>query len=288
MKEKIEKLIFGLMLIVHECKAKLKRTKLNIFTVLLISCFLYNGYNVYSWIKDSRNVLVQISTILDSINVNEVEDGENTVVIDQNYTIPKDNMYWQYIKTNYIDVNMSELLASNKDTVGWIKLEGTNINYPIVQSNDNEYYLNRAFDLTENSAGWVFADYRNNVNLFDRNLIIYGHSRLDGTMFGTLKNIITNGWLDNSENHMVKLSTLTENSVWQVFSVYKIPVTTDYLRVSFNDSSFLEFGQMLLNRSEHDFDTHITSTDKILTLSTCSTGNNRVVMHAKLIKSEAK
>ena len=69
-------------------------------------------------------------------------------------------------------------------------MDETNINYPVVQTNDNEYYLGRAFDKSKNDAGWVFMDYRNDVNNLSDNTIIYGHGRLDKTVFGSLKNAL--------------------------------------------------------------------------------------------------
>ena len=82
----------------------------------------------------------------------------------------------------------------NSDVVGWIQVAGTNINYPIVQSNDNDFYLNHSFDKSINGAGWVFMDYRNNPSSFDKNTIIYAHSRVDGSMFHTLRNVVKESW----------------------------------------------------------------------------------------------
>ena len=70
-----------------------------------------------------------------------------------------------------------KLLKENQETVSWITVNGTNINYPVVQHSDNEYYLNHSFDGSENSAGWIFLDYRNNIENTEKNTIIYGHSR---------------------------------------------------------------------------------------------------------------
>ena len=190
---------------------------------------------------------------------------------------------------NLIDVDFQNLKSINSDTIGWIQLNGTNINYPFVQTKDNTYYLTRSFDKTYNSAGWVFMDYRNSSTTFDKNTIIYAHGRLDKTMFGSLKNILTSGWLDNPENYIVKLSTETENTLWQVFSVYHIPTTNDYIRVNFlHNNYFLEFANMLKDRSSFDFNTTINADDKILTLSTCYSKTDKVVLHAKLIKKESK
>ena len=108
-------------------------------------------------------------------------------------------------------------------------------------------------------------------------------------MFGSLKNIFNSDWFDDINNHVVKLSTPTENTLWQVFSVYHIPTTSDYLQVKFsNDTDFLDFVNMLKSRSQYDFNVEFSAEDKILTLSTCYNDEERVVLHAKLIKREVR
>ena len=85
-----------------------------------------------------------------------------------------------------MEVNFTELLKKNPDTVGWIKVDGTKVNYPIVQAEDNDYYLSHAFNKRSNAGGWVFADYRVDFKDFGRNTIIYGHNMNNKTMFGSI------------------------------------------------------------------------------------------------------
>lgn len=87
-----------------------------------------------------------------------------------------------------MEINFDILKSKNKDIVAWIYSEGTQINYPIVQSKDNDYYLRRLLDGTYNQGGTIFMDYRNNKNFEDYNTIIYGHNMKNNTMFGTLIN----------------------------------------------------------------------------------------------------
>lgn len=160
-----------------------------------------------------------------------------------------------------------------------------------MQTNDNEYYLTHSFNKSYNSAGWVFLYYKNNIKDININIntIIYARGRLDVIMFGSLKNILKSNWGNNKYSYIIKLSTETENILWQVFSVYRIPTTNDYLRIKFNDNSdFLEFTNTLLDRSSFDFNTQINENDKILTLSTCYNDDDKVVLHAKLIKKRSK
>lgn len=256
-----------------------------IFFIILIICSIY----IIDWIKDSKKTDNNIENIQENAEINEVSDNENTEIIDVSEEDKKNNSYWDYIKMNLIDIDFKELKEKNNETVGWIQVNGTNINYPFVQAINNEYYLTHSFNKKTNQAGWVFMDYRNNKNEFDKNTIIYAHGRVNGVMFGTLRKILTNGWLNDTNNFVVKLSTETENTLWQVFSVYKIPTTNDYLQIDFiNNTEFIEFGNMLINRSSYNFNTSINGNDKILTLSTCYNENEKVVLHAKLIKKERK
>lgn len=190
---------------------------------------------------------------------------------------------------NLINVNFDELLKINNETKGWIQVNGTNINYPFVQTNNNDYYLTHSFNKSYNQAGWVFMDYRNNTTDYDKNTILYAHGMNNKTMFGSLRNILSSSWYDNTDNHIIKLSTPTENTLWQVFSVYHIETTNDYIQTRFtSDEEYQNFLNKLKNRSAVEFDTSINANDKILTLSTCYNKTDKVVMHAKLIKKEAK
>lgn len=269
-------------------KLNKKRTLLLLLSIICIFTFIFSAVNIVKWYVDSKKVNAQMKDVSDAIEVSEIEDSDKTEIIEQD-DIPKDNPYWDYIKMNLIDVNISELKKKNSDTVGWIQVNGTNINYPFVQTTDNDYYLTKSFNKKKSSAGWVFMDYRNNVENFDKNTIIYAHGRLDNIMFGTLKNILTSGWLKDTNNYIIKLSTESENTLWQVFSVYHMPTTNDYIQVYFgSNEEFFEFGNMLLGRSAHNFNTTINENDKILTLSTCYSKSEKLVMHAKLIKRESK
>lgn len=244
--------------------------------------------NILSWNKDNAKTSIQLDDIQNSQIVQEVKDTKSTEIIKQS-TIDKSNPYWDYIKMNLIDVDFSALKKINPDVSGWIQVNGTNINYPYVLTTDNNYYLSHSLDKSYNTAGWAFLDKRNEANLSHKNNIIYAHGRLDGTMFGTLKNILTSEWITDTNNYVIKLSTETENTLWQIFSVYRIPTTTDYLQINFKDNNeFLTFANMLLERSNYDFNTTINATDKILTLSTCYNDEEKVVLHAKLIKKTTK
>ena len=279
------------MMLMKIRKAKL-RIRLYLSCALALVCVVgiaISTYKIIEWAIDSSRTKDQEQEISDIADAKEKDDDNTTEVVEQKEPDPKTGPYWDYIKMKLIDVDFSELIKKNPDTVGWISLSGTNINYPVVQTTNNDFYLSHTFDRSYNQAGWVFADYRNSVDGNDKNMIFYAHGRVDGTMFGTLRNVLTNGWLNNPDNFTVRTSNARENALWQVFSVYHIETTTDYIKTGFNDDQdFQNFTNMLINRSAFNFHTNVTGTDHILTLSTCYSNTERVVLHAKLIKRSVK
>ena len=272
----------------RKIKIKWKNIILILIIITSIITLLISIFNIIKWKIDSNKTNYEITNIQENINVEEIQDTENTEIIEPIIEVPKENPYWDYINMNMINVDFNGLKRTNPDVVGWLKVNGTNINYPFVQSSDNDYYLTHSFNKSYNGAGWVFLDYRNN-GTNNKNTIIYAHGRSDKTMFGTLKNVLNNGWLNNTNNYVIKISTETENSLWQIFSVYRIPTTSDYLQTNFNDETeYQNFLDMIKVRSSHNFDTNVASTDNILTLSTCYNNSDKMVVHAKLIKKENK
>ena len=271
-------------------KIKIKWKNIILILIIITSSItlLISIFNIIKWKIDSNKTNYEITNIQENINVEEIQDTENTEIIEPVIEVPKENPYWDYINMNMINVDFNSLKRTNPDVVGWLKVNGTNINYPFVQSSDNDYYLTHSFNKSYNGAGWVFLDYRNN-GTNNKNTIIYAHGRSNKTMFGTLKNVLNNGWLNNTNNYVIKISTETENSLWQIFSVYRIPTTSDYLQTNFNDETeYQNFLDMIKDRSNHNFDTNVASTDNILTLSTCYNNSDKMVVHAKLIKKESK
>lgn len=274
-------------------KDKLKWQNYIFFAIILICIIILikSILEIINWQLEVKEITKQIKKIQEIVDIEEViETKENKIeIIEQSEDILQSSSYWDYLNMNLISVDFSELKSINPSTKGWIQVNGTNINYPFVQGNDNKYYLTHSFDRSSNTGGWVFLDYRNNINFLDKNNIIYAHNRKDKTMFGTLKNILKSSWLNNPNNYIVKLSTEKENTLWQIFSVYHIPTTSDYIRVNFKSlQEFNDWTNMLINRSAYNFKTIVNENDKVLTLSSCYNQKEKVVLHAKLLKKEIR
>jgi len=218
-----------------------------------------------------------------------IEPSPPNNVTSNNNPVYYPNDYWDYMNVPFINVNFDELLKKNPDTVGWIKVNGTKVNYPVVQAEDNDYYLSHAFNKSNNKGGWIYADYRVNFKEFGKNTIIYGHNMNNKTMFGSIPSMLYNNYLNNSDNHYIKISTPTTNTVWRVFSIYTIEPEVYYLKTNFKTEPYERFITIIKERSIHNFGVDVTTDDKILTLSTCdNTGTKRVAVHAKMINIEYK
>lgn len=261
-----------------------------IITTLSITTYLISIFILTRWyVQNERS-----KKFTNSINITKEEIKEDTPNqyqdltnnVKQEETIVDSS----YINTNFISVNLNYYTSKNNETVGWIQVNGTNINYPIVQHEDNNFYLEHDFYKRKTNIGWIFADYRDNMENLNNNTIIYGHNLINRTMFGSLPYMLNKNWFNSKNNQYIKLSTKTSNTIWQIFSVYKIEPTTDYLQSVFNSiENYQNFLNTLKNRSIRDFNVNLNYTDKIITLSTCDdTGTKRVAVHAKLIRIENK
>lgn len=209
--------------------------------------------------------------------------------VDENEKIKKDTQKDILVNKETLEysVDFESLKKRNPDTIAFIKVNNTNISYVVVKGNDNKYYLNHNFDKNKNAAGWIFGDYHNQFDGTDKNLIIYGHNTTDGSMFGTLINVLEHDWSDNLDNRKVILVTENQETIYQVFSTYSVIPEDYYINTKFNSNEeFNDFVQTLKLRSTYDYGIEVNGEDHIITLSSCiGEGHKRVVLHAKRIEA---
>ena len=136
-------------------------------------------------------------------------------------------------KKSIYHIDFDTLKKENTDTIGYLEVRGTNINYVVVQGSDNQYYLKHNYNKSWNTSGWIFNDYRNTLDGSDKNIIIYGHSIRDGSMFGSLKNIFDEEWRSNQDNLEIVFVTEMGTFYYQVFSTYEIIPEEYYLQTDF-------------------------------------------------------
>lgn len=258
-----------------------------IFSASVVTINYYQQYQdqnkIDAQILDLENILKEAEEFVDT-NENETDVDYIDVVDNTGTTTKKKSNYVSSYYTNFEQV-FETLLKKNNDTVGWIQINNTKVNYPVVQADSNSYYLNRDYFKKKNSMGWIFMDYRNNIENLDRNTIIYGHNIKQGIMFGTIKNMMNKSWYSNANNQLITFNTLNKNMKWKIFSLYQINETEDYLKTEFeSDDDYMNFLNMLKNRSKNNFNVELTPESKILTLSTCFSHTTRHVVHAVLVE----
>ena len=175
----------------------------------------------------------------------------------------------------YINVDNNiispEIINLNEDIIGWLIVDNTSINYPVVQGKNNEFYLNHDLDKNYNSAGWIFMDSENSLD--DQNIIIYGHHRRDGSMFGSIDNL-----LNKNKGGKIKLLINNKEINYNIFSIYKTDKEYNYRERNYNNlyKKTSEFKK----RSIINYNVDINNKNQIITLSTCDNDNKkRIVIH---------
>jgi len=187
------------------------------------------------------------------------------------------------------EYEFKELIEDNEindDTIGWITIEGTTIDYPIVQAGDNCYYLTHDCNCCESKYGSIFMDYHNAADFSDKHTILYGHNMKNGSMFHDLNDYSSHVYLD--EHTYIKVYSQGVDRKWAIFSTYSTEPDFNYLQTAFDSpEEYSIFLNALLSHSEfNDLKVQVSAEDKILTLSTCSDDleNGRRVVHAKLVE----
>lgn len=258
-------------------KAKVMRMVLNAL-IIIVSCILlfcvYKLYTIWQGYNSNQKTQSQVQNLFYGQNV-----GETQTVFGEESQKPE-------IEENIVNA-LDPVIAANEDTVGWIKVEDTVIDYVVVQGEDNDEYLHKGFYGEYNSAGTIFLDYRNEIGGERQNLIVYGHRMKDDSMFGELGEYLDYGFY---QQHPA-FTFITEDGEYacEVFAVYRCTTEVDYCQPTFSsDEALLSYIQDCKNLSEHKMAVEVTAADTIITLSTCDYALDpdfgRLVVQAKLVK----
>ncbi|WP_338595464.1 class B sortase [Clostridium baratii] len=177
-----------------------------------------------------------------------------------------------------------ELVKINEDYKMWIEVPNTNIDYPVVQGKDNDFYLNHDFNKKESSSGAIFIDYKNNIEK-DKNIIIYGHNMRNKSMFQNLMKFKDKAfWKENSK---IILTIGGKRYLYKIFSSYISNAKDLDLKINFkSEDEYLKYIDSIKKKSIFHRDIDIKSNYRIITLSTCSyeEDNNRMIIHGILEK----
>lgn len=171
--------------------------------------------------------------------------------------------------TNWPVVDFEALLQINPDVVAWICIEGTNINYPVVQGTDNSYYLKRLFDGSYNGAGSIFMDYRNSNDLSDRNTVFYGHHMNNGSMFQQITKYKDQVFYD--EHPVCLFMTPNGNYKLEFFAGYVTDLNSQAWKLEFaSDEEYAQWLEEAISKSTFTSAVEPTPQDRVVTFSTCT------------------
>ena len=182
-----------------------------------------------------------------------------------------------------LQVDWKGLKNINEDVVAWIQLPALDISYPVVQGEDNSYYLHRSVEKEELFSGCLFMDAYNDPELQNFNTIIYGHNMRDGSMFARLKEYDqTDTWADGS---YFWIYTEQRDYLYRIFSSHRATVNGNTFTVRFADKeSYISWLQKMKDSSNVESDVELKYGDKVVTLSTCTSGSEtRQILQGVLV-----
>lgn len=238
-----------------------------LFLVIFFLVFAFSIYKIYHLLNDHSSNQKEVQSIQDEIIINKeeikkIEEGK----------VEEDN------SVSYeLELDFQKLREINSDTVGWIEIRNTHINYPIVQTTDNDYYLNHSFYKSDNGDGWIFLSYINHL-YSDPNTVIFGHDTHGVSMFSDLKNLY-NGSLGNS----IPITIYTEEQVYH-YETFSILLTEEDDNQYLKNRLYEKDIKNALKDSNIDFGIDVSVEDSILTLSTCYHNSSRkVILLAKRV-----
>ncbi len=184
-------------------------------------------------------------------------------------------------------IDFEYLKNINSDVVGWIVMEGTQVNYPIVQGSNNSYYLNHSYDKKYSALGSIFMDYSSSLDFSDKNTFVYGHHTRNGSMFGEIKKYMKKEFYN--EHPYFYLYTPEGNYIAEIFSVYTADALSDSYNQSFSSlEEYESYIDKINNKSKYNTDIVVDyETDRIISLYSCShesgySKNDRYFIHAVL------
>ena len=231
-------------------KRKVKKGLLNVLLVIFIISFIYSASKAFVLLNNHNS------------NNKEVKKIQEEIIKNSDKVVPKKDIK-EAEKDPPLVLDFDKLEEINSDTVGWIEIRSTNINYPIVQTKDNDYYLKHSFYKKNNGDGWIFLNSANNANFNDHNTIIFGHDTRERNMFSDLKKLY-----DGMMGNYIPITIYTRNGTYHyiTFSTFLVEENdSQYLKNYLNADDITK----ALQKSKYDFKMVATPEDNILTLSTC-------------------
>ena len=239
--------------------------------ILLITLLCYLFYNFYINIRDKKLSENLQNRLINSISTNEINNDTKNELMEE----------------------VKELQKENEDVKAWIKINDTNINCPVVQANDNDYYLYRNYKKENSNYGSIFIDSNSNIENPNSNIIMYGHNMKDGSMFKDLLKYADEEYYNNHK--YIEFVTNTSSSTYEIIAVFKSRIFYK------NEKNVFRYYQCTNLNNEQDYNYYVNNSkelslydtgvnaeygEQIITLITCeySSENGRMVVVAKKAK----
>lgn len=251
---------------INENRDKIGKVLIALFSLILVisAVFLINSLYEYKKGSSEYKELQEIVSTEEGLEENpdaELEDAnleETGVADDDTKTVER------ITKSGF-----EKLATINNDVVGWIQFLTIDISYPIVQTDNNIYYLDHTFRKQENKVGTIFMETANSDDLSDPNTFIYGHNMKDGSMFGLLNQYKEKSFYEKNPRFVV--STPNGEYTYDIFSCYVVNAAGDsYLRFPEKNEEYGSYVTMLKNLSLYDTGVQVNGDDNIVILSTCT------------------
>ena len=260
----------------------MKKTLFTVTILLLVAAFGISAFMVGNYLLDGKKQAERMDDLSQLVSDAQTETtAEATTEGTTEATEPKETTEPGMLP------GYKDIYEQNNDTVGWIKMEGTKINYPVLQTPDDpNYYLYRDFDKKESKRGSIYAWGEADINKPSDNITLFGHHMADGSMFAALNNYTSKDAWD--KNNLIFFDTLNEYHTYKIFAVFK---TSANVGEGFSYHKFVdaaneeEFNEFVSTCKKLAFyDTGITPVygDKLICLSTCeyTLDNGRLVVCA--------
>ncbi len=260
-----------------------RRFVMAVLLVVMICAVLYLGFSIYSRTAADRyyselreKFYSETDDVISDISMLVMDSGSSPELLlfsaeGNTFEAPAANDDDLYTKYQKMLPNLEALKSINSAAFAWIRVEGTRVDYPVVQSpqGNNDYYLDHGLERSYSVSGAVFTDYANSRDLSkNRNTCVYGHNMNDGTMFQTIMNFKT---LNQFKNGTIEMYTKEGIYIYKPFAVYEALPTESFFKVNFeSDSEFASFLEECTAKSMFNAGLSLSPTDKVITLITCT------------------
>ena len=250
-----------------------------VISLALVGVSAFNVISIYGEYKkgiDEYAELEEYVTVEEAAEPEVVQEEEQEEV--KEYQIP--------LK---VDVRYEVLESINDDFVSWIYYEPLEISYPVVRGNDNDYYTEVTFEGTENTSGAIFMDFLNKPDFSNYNTIIYGHNMRNGTMFGSLKKLLSDEEIVKSDPYFY-VFTEDKSFMYEIFAVYITGAGSQTYDLIIDEEGQKEYLEYIDKAATYRSEKEVKASDRVVTLSTCYGlhSKNRTVVHGVLIAEEER